>query len=277
MTAAHTLDTWPRLACVTLDLEDGGGVLDDYLLITTCLRVFSTHGVRLTVFVVGQLLERRSQAVELLREYGAEFELHSYSHELRLSDAGVEIAKGKEAFENHFGRSPQGYRAPWFRMSGAGIAALEEEGFRYDASVLPSLRPGIFNRLSVPCHPFLVSGTSVIELPVSVLPFLRCAYGLSYMKFAGLRVYRGLSRMFGPPVPLVFYLHLQDLTFSEQLHETRSWGARRFHRRNVDQAMNILEGFLVWVDSCGFDYAFMSELYEQSEKQVRADNAAVSL
>jgi len=259
---------FPRWACITLDLEDTGGLLGDESLLARVQETLDSHGVRLTAFVVGKLLEQRTRAVEFFRDHQAEFELHSYTHELNPEAPADEIRRAKHAYERYFGCPPRGYRAPWFGISTPTIGVLEREGFLYDSSSVSSIRPGVFSRVSAPNSPFRIEHSALLELPVSVLPLFRLAYGLSYMKLSGLRLYRMIDRLLGWPVPLVFYFHLHDLQFVETLHRTRSWAGRRLHSRNIHAAFSILDAFLETLDHREYRYAFMSELYDKGRDVV---------
>ena len=77
------------------------------------------------------------------------------------------------------GRSPLGYRAPLGKVTKEEIIFLQNNDIRFDSSIFPTLFPGRFNRLAFPVSPFLVGGSSFMEIPISVIPRMRIPIGLS--------------------------------------------------------------------------------------------------
>ncbi len=82
------------------------------------------------------------------------------------------LAKNMRAVEDVFGTVPQGFRAPYCRMTPALAAALGDTGFRYDASVtqalgtrtlIPHVLPGSAGVYELP----LVRGTDGSGCPIS--------------------------------------------------------------------------------------------------------------
>ena len=237
---------------ITLDLEpDFGGWIPeaytawDAALVQTLLDVLDGHGVPLTVFVVGRSLGARPDVVDLFRDRGAEFHLHSFSHDLGHPDSREEIARGADAFARVFGRRPEGYRAPQGRISSAGWRNLEAEGFAFDSSIFPSFWPAP-RYLRFPPTPFRPAGTGLIELPISVVTRLRVVVGLSWMNLLGWPRYRRLLERANLPDPLVFAMHLHDLWDSPSYAAVpRPWRWLYTHDRN--QGLGVLERFLAFL------------------------------
>ncbi len=109
-----------KIVCITLDLENDWEFDDpqyDHLTLKYLddfIELIAGLDVPLTVFVVGQTLERYPEAVDRLDEHlNCEFHLHSYQHDTSKSyDFRTEIQRGVEVFRDHFGEPPKGYRAP---------------------------------------------------------------------------------------------------------------------------------------------------------------------
>ncbi|HET6922361.1 MAG TPA: polysaccharide deacetylase family protein [Anaeromyxobacteraceae bacterium] len=105
----------------------------------------SRLGVRGTVFCVGEALDRPGAraAVRALAEGGHEIANHSWSHDYRLwrrgrAEAAEEIRRGGEAVAEAAGRPARGFRAPGYALSPAILAALVDQGYRYDSSAFPA-------------------------------------------------------------------------------------------------------------------------------------------
>jgi len=109
------------------------------------LELFEEMGLRATLFAVGSDLE--DQACRgLLGEAAAaghEAASHTWSHPYdltRLAPGRIrdEVRRAQAAIEEAAGSRPRGFRAPGYHMSDTVVAVLEEEGYLYDASLLPS-------------------------------------------------------------------------------------------------------------------------------------------
>jgi len=102
--------------------------------------------LRATLFVVTEDLARPELARLLTKALSAGHELasHSHRHDYALSTWGApaldeELGLSVAALERFSGERPLGFRAPGYNLSEPLVAALERAGFRYDASLLPSL------------------------------------------------------------------------------------------------------------------------------------------
>jgi hypothetical protein len=260
-----------KLACITLDLEAFGSdsnpkacrLLNDEKLFTRLATVLRKHRVKLTIFVAAKLLEEVPSAIERFASLDSEFELHSYSHNVADTDSHAEIEKAYNAYVNYFGKKPLGYRAPWGKISTEGLERLSKFGFKYDSSVWPSFRPGVFNNLRTSLTPFQYENNSLVEVPMAVVPKVRLVVSLSYLKFFGLRFYRSLFKACGLPNPLVFCMHLNDLQIDPETlarAELPRW-VKYYHARNVKGAFDIFEAFLRILEDEGYQSAYMSEVY----------------
>ena len=103
-------------------------------------------GVRGTAFCVGVDLARPGAAPALRRLALAGHELgnHSLSHDYALSrrsppEIAAEVRGGAEAIRAVAGAAPVGFRAPGYTLSRELLAALVEQGYRYDSSTFPTL------------------------------------------------------------------------------------------------------------------------------------------
>lgn len=251
--------------CVTVDLEpDFAGLVPetygscDPQRLAPFLAVLRAHRVRLSVFVVGKMLDDRHPAVELLRREGAEFHLHSYSHDLSEPNSQREIERAREAFRRYFGRDAQGYRAPQGLISPACFRRLDAAGFEFSASVFPSFWPRR-EYLTWPREPYLVEGTGLLELPFATLP-VRLIVSQSWLKLLGWSLYGPALRALPLPDTFVFDSHLHD--FAAPAESVRALGPlwQRVMRRNRGNTLEIFERFLRTMESRGYEPAYMSEV-----------------
>lgn len=207
-----------KIVCLTLDVEqDYGDLLDEPTYeglehIPQFVNFFGERNIPLTCFIQGSLLETHPHDIRQLATLDVEFELHSYSHlGPRESDAKLEIERGKEAYLKFFSKAPIGYRAPLGIISERDYDVLAANGFRFDSSILPSLRPGAFNNLRKPTKPFLINSCGIVEFPLAVFsPVIRIPIVLSYIKLLG-KPYLYFMKTFNLPSLIVFCFHLHDL------------------------------------------------------------------
>jgi len=182
------------------------------------LGILAALDLRITVFVVGQdaALEKNRSALSPIAPAGHEIGNHSFHHEPwlhlysepRLTD---ELARAEDAIEAATGRRPQGFRGPGFSLSETTLRVLAQRGYRYDASTLPTflgplarayyfmtarLSPeerrerrklfGGFAEGLRPVRPYRWSlpDATLLEIPVTTLPFLRIPMHVSYILYA---------------------------------------------------------------------------------------------
>lgn len=262
-----------RTACLTLDLEndwyfeeDGYDHLvldriDDFAALVTDL------DLPLSVFVVGKTLERYPEAIDdLARTTDSEFHLHSYTHpttdEYNHRD---EIDRGIEAYRDHFGSTPDGYRAPQGRNERGQLEYLERCGFDFDSSVFPSYRPGVYQNLTAPRMPHVPDYLEDLrEVPVGVLPGLRIPFSQSYMKLFG-RLYLTYLRYADLPDVMVFDSHLQDF-YRTNSHDNLDQPLKFVHRRNLDQSVELFRRVVGILREKGFEFEHVSTVVPRGDR-----------
>ena len=240
--------------CLTLDLEQDYGDLfdkpsyDGISYIPDLISFVKKKDIPLTVFVQGSLLEKFPDAIGQLTKLDVEFELHSYSH-LRHHNTNTkyEVETGKKAFNKFFGKDPRGYRFPSGIFNNEDYSVLSTNGFQFDSSVFPSIRPGAFNNINMPVVPYYLEEDKIVEIPFTVLSrYLRIPVALSYIKLLG-RPYLQLIKSSTLPGLIIFNFHMHDLftlpraaTFN---NEKFSLLNRVIFKRTYQQKKN--EGFLL--------------------------------
>lgn len=205
-----------KVVCLTLDIEqDYGDLLD-----TPCyeglqhvpdlVSFFKEKSVPLTCFVQGSLLETHPAQVKQFSALDVDFELHSYSHpKPRQRIIEREIERGKEVYRKFFGKDPIGYRAPLGVINTHDYGILASHGFKFDSSIAPSVRLGVFNELLKPRQPYLMNNFNMVEFPITMFSgVVRVPMSLSYLKLFGKS---WLMRIFSWPNFILFYFHIHDL------------------------------------------------------------------
>lgn len=109
------------------------------------LDLFARYKVRATFFVVGSDLEVAGNRALLAEAVAAGHELGNHSHThpydlARRERAAIlqDVRACHEALRSLLGVVPRGFRSPGYDMSVCLLDVLQEIGYRYDSSLLPS-------------------------------------------------------------------------------------------------------------------------------------------
>ena len=272
-----------KVACLTLDVEQDYGTLleepsyDGIEHIPDLVKFFKERNIPLTCFVQGSLLETHPAQMKQLDALDVEFELHSFSH-LGAKDADVkfEIESGKRAYLNFFGKEPTGYRCPDGVISQEGYQILATNGFKFDSSIFPSLRPGAFNNLRTPIKPYLLSNTKIVEFPISVPSnIIRIPIALSYIKLLG-KPYFYFLKTFALPELIVFGFHLHDLFEIdsskniplEKFSSIYRWTYKRIYQGG-GSGLRILDEFITMLEKRGYTFSKLIDVYEALSEEAQ--------
>lgn len=116
---------------VDVDLMDG---LDEYM------TILDRHGIKCTLFTVGDLADQISDRLKPHIENGHALALHSYTHVAPMTEPLERFREGtrraKARMKELFGIDVKGFRAPCFSIDKARLKVLKELGFSYDSSHL---------------------------------------------------------------------------------------------------------------------------------------------
>jgi peptidoglycan/xylan/chitin deacetylase (PgdA/CDA1 family) len=176
------------------------------------------RSLRITVFIVGRDAARSEnrEALASIAASGHEIGNHSHNHEpwlhlLSPDQVRSELSQAHAAIEAATGVSPRGFRGPGFSLSDGTLASLVELGYSYDASTLPTFigplaRAYYFRTAGIsaeekeqraalfgdwrdvlrPIRPYRwrVGPGSLVEVPVTTMPFFRLPFHFSYLLYA---------------------------------------------------------------------------------------------
>ncbi|HSD74333.1 MAG TPA: polysaccharide deacetylase family protein [Steroidobacteraceae bacterium] len=182
------------------------------------LETLEEIGIKITFFIVGldAADDRNGAALRSIVAAGHEVGNHSFEHEPWLhlytpEQVRTELEQAEEAIEAATGRKPVGFRGPGFSWSEEVLEVLVGLGHRFDASTLPTYlgplarayyfwtakmsaeerakRDGLFGKFSDglrPVKPYrwqLKSGRSLLEIPVTTMPFFKTPFHFSYLAY----------------------------------------------------------------------------------------------
>lgn len=104
-------------------------------------------GVKHSFFIPGWCIERYPEAVKMVLEGGHELAHHGYLHEypngMSRDQEEYWTKRAVDVIGNVSGKTPRGYRAPWYRFSKHSLEILVENGFTYDVSLMGDDNPHI--------------------------------------------------------------------------------------------------------------------------------------
>jgi polysaccharide deacetylase family protein (PEP-CTERM system associated) len=223
---------------------------------TRLLRIFDTHSVKATFFVLGWVADRFPGLVRDIAAAGHELASHGYSHRIVYSQTPSEfredVRRAKATIETASGHLVAGYRAPSFSITKDSLWALDvlvEEGYKYDASIFP-IRHDRYGIPDAPRHPHVLtrSGGSLTEVPGSTVRVLG-----SNLPVAGGGYFRilpywwtrwGIGRLNAAEAqPAIFYLHPWEIDPGQPRLDA-GWVSRFRHYRNLDKAEARLDQLL---------------------------------
>jgi hypothetical protein len=265
-----------KFLCITIDIEADYAntqghtrLFEEPALLDLYIGLIKRTGVKVTGFLVTSILSRYGEGIRRLeREIPIEFALHSHHHNTETSGERGEIELAQKTFRDFFGRDAIGYRAPIGAITREGMANLMDLGFRYDASVFASIRPGKngYWNTHMPIEPFRVTrgNESILELPFPALPTVRLNFGLPWIKLYGLGLSALLMRLFPPPYVIAFTTHAHDL-YAPLLSDGVTALEKRALLRNSERGFDILETMIERFRAAGYEFAFMSKICDYVE------------
>ena len=224
--------------------------------------VLDELNLKITFFIVGKdsESEENRKYLKMITARGHEVGNHSYHHESWLQTYSYEkiekeIREAEEAIEHVTGQKPTGFRGPGFSWSKDLLKVLENRGYKYDASTLPTYlgplarmyyfqksdlskeekkaRKELFGKFSEgfrklkPYKWDLGEGKSITEIPVTTMPVFKFPFHLSYLIFIG-NISMGMMKFYLHTAirmckitntPISFLLHPLDLIGGDQIKE----------------------------------------------------------
>jgi len=186
----------PTQICLTIDAEGDSAETPQTTLLGIqralphLLDVFSRLGVKATFFVQEDHLCRAASKFrdlwKSLENGGHEIGYHAHGL-VRASQEEKEgiITSGLRRMKE-LGFNPISFRGGRYHLTGSLLSVLEDNGIRYDSSVVPGLRESFpdgtvrCDHRNAPHHPYFLShedhcregGSKILEIPINRYPFL---------------------------------------------------------------------------------------------------------
>ncbi|MFC0875432.1 polysaccharide deacetylase family protein [Saccharicrinis sp. FJH2] len=227
----HSDSNKKPIASISLDLDNqwsymkihGDKGWEDFptyldIFIPHVLKVLDDLNLKITFFIVGQdaILPKNEKYLKMITDRGHEVGNHSFHHESWLhkyskEEIRNELVKAEKAIIQATGEKPIGFRGPGFSWSNDVLEVLNEMGYIYDASTLPTWigpfarryyfmtakltkeekkdRSDLFGNLKdgfyklKPHTKHLDSGKEILEIPVTTIPFIKVPFHLSYLLY----------------------------------------------------------------------------------------------
>lgn len=211
----------------------------------TLLAFLDGTDTRATFFVLGWIAERFPGLVRRIADGGHEVASHGWWHrkltELEPEEFREDVRGTKRFLEDVTGRNVFGFRAPGFSLVPGcewAFDILLEEGYRYDASVLPARRPGSCYPGAL-AEPHLIArpAGTILELPVTTLEWaglrVPVAGGAYFRHFPYGVTRKALEALRDRGIAGVFYVHPWEVD-PEQPRFPASFLTRVRHYRNLE-------------------------------------------
>ena len=147
-------------------------------------------------------------------------------------------------------------------MSPALLEALAKAGIKYDSSLMPSFRWGMYSNLRSQLRPYFYRSVPLLEFPLGVIPKIRLLVAASYIRLLGLPTYRFLFDLFGKPSPLVYLFHLVDL-IPVPMRKRLPPLLRCAYARGEGKGLEVFEPSVRYFAATGYRSEYMSNLYER--------------
>ena len=181
------------------------------------LEILQSSNARATFFVLGWVAEKCPHLVRAIAAAGHEVASHGYGHErvysLQPGEFRSDVVRSKRYLEDLTGKGVRGYRAPCFSITEWAIPILQDVGFDYDSSVVPTVAHDRYGRLTgmhagrpivLLCNGFHEVCISCIQLGKRGIPW----GGGGYFRIVPFPLWRqGVRTIMRSGMPYIFYIH----------------------------------------------------------------------
>ena len=135
-----------KICMISIDVEEDLGTKDYRGVenLNNVLRILEDLNLRSTLFVTGEIIEKYP---DLVVHWSQRHEIasHGYSHiqlnKLSFHERKKHLNLFASIYENYLGDMPKGFRAVQNTIDNTQMKLIEDLGFEYDSSVIPSYVP----------------------------------------------------------------------------------------------------------------------------------------
>lgn len=193
-------------------------------LIYDFLNLLDNNDIKMTVFVLGELVEENSNILKEIKNRGHSIACHGYNHELLNKKTIIEfrkdILKAKDVIEGLINGEVIGYRAPCFTMDREKLMILKECGYKYDSSRIRFEQHLLYKPLDVSdfhkIDDLIYKKDNFYEFEVPTYKILKYNIPISgggYFRFLPLPIFKYFFRQYSKMRNnFVFYIHPFEVT-----------------------------------------------------------------
>jgi hypothetical protein len=223
------------------------------------LDLFKEFSVFSTFFLTSDVVENTAYMIREVAKRGHEIGCHGAEHQLlNLDDRDQQfknIERATEAIRENLHIAPIGFRAPANKVNEKTLDVLMELGYRYDSSVVPSfriLRKYYFPKApQMPYQPSIYNisekgQSSIIEIPISVLPRMKLPLVFSYMLLFGLDLFKFFLSSTDQSI-MTFVMHTYDLFLLPDQVDA-SLGAKILYKKGKGKRYTMLRDLLEFLE-----------------------------
>lgn len=230
--------------------------------VTSLLNLFDEHMIKVTFFIPAVVARNFSTLMEEIVERDHEIACHGLRHFpdegiLNLNEQIRLIRSATRIIECVTGTRPIGFRAPLFKVNKNCWIALLKNGYSYDSSLTFSPLHGQY-KLFLNSEPFRIAvykGEHLIEIPVSINPFLLSPLGGGWLRIFGSNLAKiGVKLNLLYQKSVVFYIHPKDVVALQQP------GLFWYNYRNTANCLKMLNSVINYAKSNGAKFLKAREL-----------------
>lgn len=267
-----------RVVAMTLDLEEDHAGLTESLgyealaLLPEIIGWFEKNRIPLSIFVAGNLLEKKGQLLEDLRY--PEFHSHGYWHPPQAEMWNLDVRQrnirdGLRVFESFFNRKATGYRAARGILKEEDFPLLVNSGVKFDSSFFTGLHVSGCH-LFRSARPRWYSALKLIEIPISAHPIFRLPISMSYLNLMGPYLFSFPHRFGIGMRPLIFDFHFHDLVETSTMKNLSGFWRWIYRRKRGPQA---LMDWILMVKDRGAEFVTMNQLHSRLLENVNEIDA----
>jgi polysaccharide deacetylase family protein (PEP-CTERM system associated) len=229
------------------------------------MEILEARKARATFFVLGWVAERCPDLVRAIAAAGHEVASHGYGHEhvysLRPSEFRSDVLRSKRYLEDLTGTAVRGYRAPCFSITEWAIPILQDAGFDYDSSVVPTVAHDRYGRLNG-----MHAGRPIVSLREGFyeagISCIRVGMGKRGIPWGGGGYFRlvpyalwlaGVHAILRSGAPYIFYIHPWEIDPGQPRAAGIDFAngfRQRVNLHRCEERFALLAGAFEWMPIC---------------------------
>jgi polysaccharide deacetylase family protein (PEP-CTERM system associated) len=227
------------------------------------IEILDACNARATFFVLGWVAEKCPQIVRAIAAAGHEVASHGHNHKLiytlQPSEFRSDILRSKQYLEDLTGKRVRGYRAPSFSITEWAIPILQDAGFDYDSSVVPTIAHDRYGRLNGmdAGKPVVLLRDGFYEVCISCIRLGKHGIpwgGGGYFRLVPYQLWLwGVRRILRSGMPYTFYIHPWEIDPGQPRVAGIKATYRFRHRVNLQRCEGrfaALVGAFKWIPVC---------------------------